>query len=197
MTITYKQALTDAMTTLAKNPKVVFLGYNVGHGSKAGGTLVGVPQDQLIEMPLAENLMMGVAIGMALEGYIPVVYFERFDFITNALDQIVNHLDKIAGLSDVEFKPCCIIRAVVGNTKKPLFTGITHTQDFTEAIRKMVGFPVKELSGVGRACTINSYYESSLVCAASGDSSSLIVEYKDLYDQQLEFGEKLKAPFST
>jgi pyruvate/2-oxoglutarate/acetoin dehydrogenase E1 component len=119
------------MESLAADPLVRFVGYGVRIGGRAQGTLKNVPDSQLIEMPVAENLMVGFAIGLALKGLKPVVFIERFDFILNALDAIVNHLDKIETISRGEFKPAMILRIVVGNKSKPLFTGETHTQDFT------------------------------------------------------------------
>ena len=63
--IEYKSELTRSMDYLAEDPAVRFIGYGVKFG-KAGGTLKNVPESQLVEMPVAENLMCGVAIGMAL-----------------------------------------------------------------------------------------------------------------------------------
>ena len=83
--VKYQDAIKEAMETLAKNDKVIFLGYNTRCGGRCNGSLKNVPDAQIIETPLAENLMMGMAIGLSLEGYIPVVYFERFDFIFNAM----------------------------------------------------------------------------------------------------------------
>ncbi len=177
---TYKSEIIAAMQAIGSDPQSVFIGYNVGFGSKAGGTLTGIPDMQLIEMPLAENLMGGVAIGMAMEGYKPVIFFERFDFILNALDAIVNHLDKAKQISKGEFSPACIIRAVVGNTQKPLYTGVTHVQDFSEAMRHMVSFPVVQLM---RKEDIASSYAEAYSALGEG-RSTLLVEYKDLYDQQ-------------
>jgi hypothetical protein len=176
----YKDAIRLEMEKLAKDPKVVFMGYNVKYGSKANGTLINVPDEQLIETPVAENLMLSSAIGMSMEGFLPVVYFERFNFILNALDSIVNHLDKIEGLSHGEFKPKLIIRAVIGGSKQPFFTGITHTQDFTEALKNLVDFDVVKLP-VG---TIEDYQEIKriFVRALESNKSTLIIEEKDEYE---------------
>ena len=81
--MTYKESLTSAMTALGKDPLACFIGYGVSNG-KAGGTLNRVLPEQLIETPVAENLMVGLAIGMALAGRRPLVYVERFDFVLNA-----------------------------------------------------------------------------------------------------------------
>jgi pyruvate/2-oxoglutarate/acetoin dehydrogenase E1 component len=128
----YKEELTASMESLAADPLVRFVGYGVRIGGRAQGTLKNVSDTQLIEMPVAENLMVGFAIGLALKGLKPVVFIERMDFILNALDAIVNHLDKIETISRGEFKPTMILRIVVSEIRqKPLFTGETHTQDFS------------------------------------------------------------------
>jgi len=170
---TYKESITSAMTELAKDPRVIFLGYGVTIG-KAGGTLANVPESQLLETTVCENLMAGMAIGLSLMGRIPVVYFERFDFMLNAMDAIVNHLDKIETMSQGEFKPKVIFRVVVGNTTKPLFTGETHTQDFSSSIRGMVSFPVWQLEFFD-AHEIGQVYKSAM----ETNRSVMIVEQKD------------------
>jgi pyruvate/2-oxoglutarate/acetoin dehydrogenase E1 component len=121
---------------------------------------------------VAENLMVALAIGMSLEDYLPIVYFERFDFILNALDAIVNHLEKIKDISHNEYDPQVIIRAVVGNKNAPLFTGATHTQDFTEALSKLTSIPVVKLPYDSQK--IMEIYKTSKSC--------IIVEEKDCYD---------------
>jgi 2-oxoisovalerate dehydrogenase E1 component len=172
----YKEALNTAMIDLSADPKVRFVGYGVKIGGRAHGTLKSVPEYQLVETPVAENLMVGLAIGMSLMGLRPVVFIERFDFILNALDAIVNHLDKIGTMSRGGFSPAVILRVVVGNKAKPFFTGATHTQDFTEAINQMVSFSVWKLSAASR---IAADYRHAYHRLATGQSTMLI-EYKDL-----------------
>ncbi len=172
----YKAALTEAMTALALDPQRLFIGYGLTHG-RAAGTLAGVSSAQLLETPVAENLMVGLATGAALRGRKPVVYFERADFVLNAMDAIVNHLDKLAALSRGEFCPGVILRITVGNTTKPLFTGATHTQDVTTALRSMVSFPVFTLHGADQ---IRSTYALAARATENGTPCA-VVEYKDLW----------------
>lgn len=169
----YKDALTGAMDILAADPLIRFVGYGVTVG-KAMGTLKNVPDSQLIEMPVAENLMASFAIGLSLMGLKPVVFFERFDFVLNALDAIVNHLDKINDISYGEFTPTVVLRIVVGNRQKPLFTGKTHTQDFSAALRHLVKFPVHQLV---EAHEIEHHYLRAL--DNFGKESTALIEYKD------------------
>ncbi len=178
----YKELISEEMKKLAKNDKTVFIGYNIKRGSKAYGTLTDV-QDKCIEMPLAENLMTSFAIGMSLEGYKPVVFFERQDFILNALDSIVNHLDKIKEMSKGEFETPIIIRAPVGG-KKPLDPGMQHTQDFSEVLKKIIKFPVYELK------TEEDFANYSKIIQNIKEPT-LFIEYKDLYGKEIEQKEKI------
>lgn len=172
--MTYKEQITAAMSLLANDARARFIGYGLANG-RAGGTLVGVNPHQIVETPVAENLMTGVAIGLSLSGLRPVVYFERCDFILNALDAIVNHLSAARYISRDEFLPAVIIRVVVGNRSKPLFTGRTHTQDFHLALARLVDFPVVRLSPDR---DIPAVYETARQAQERGEST-LILEYKD------------------
>jgi pyruvate/2-oxoglutarate/acetoin dehydrogenase E1 component len=172
----YKDAIIKSMEMLETDERVRFLGYNVKYGSRAYGTLKSIPFTKCIETPLAENLMMGIATGMSLEGFRPVVFFERHDFLLNGLDCIVNHVDKIEQMSFGEFKTPVIIRAIVGG-RKPIDPGIQHTQDYTEAIRKMVSFPIVDLKKVE---DIMPAYELAL----KTERPIMIVERKECYDNE-------------
>ena len=173
--MTYKDALIRQNTNLGSNKRTRFVGYGLKKG-RALGTLLDVPDDQIIEMPVAENLMIGCAIGLSLKGYLPVVFIERMDFLLNGMDAMVNHLDKAKEISHGEFSPAAIIRCVVGNTTKPLYTGATHVQDFSEAVMDMVKFPVFQLKD---AEEVDAFYKLAYINWQKG-RSTMLVEYKDL-----------------
>ncbi len=97
------------------------------------------------------------------------------DFWWAASDAIVNHLDKINQISHGEFNPTMILRIVVGNRNKPLFTGATHTQDYSPSLRAAVSFPVVNLSDAGE---IQMRYK--LAYQTLGGCSTALIEYKDL-----------------
>jgi len=137
--ISYKNAIKQAMTEISKINSV-FIGYNVKNGN-AMGTLSEVPDFKKIETPVAENLMTGLAIGMSFEGYRPVVYFERHDFMLVAADAIVNHINYIERISHGEYKVPVILRGIVADSG-PFYAGPTHSQDFTDAFKAMVSFPI-------------------------------------------------------
>lgn len=171
----YKDALTDAMTELSVDPLTRFIGYGVRCPGRGGGTFKGVPLEQCIETPVAENLMVGLACGLALKGYKPLVYIERCDFLLNALDAIVNHLDSMAEISRGQFNPTVIFRIVVGNRSKPLYTGPTHCRDFSDPLAQMVNFPVCSLGSDVQV--LPRYREAH---KAFGNESTALFEYKDL-----------------
>lgn len=171
----YKDAITAEMDTLAADPRTVFIGYGVKTG-RANGTLKNVAASQLLETPVAENLMCGIATGLAIAGRKPVVFIERFDFALCAADAIINHAAKVGSISRNEFTAGVIYRCVVGNTKKPLFTGATHTQNFTRAFRFM-GLEVLPLK---LAEDVPEAYQCARDYAGAG-RPIMLVEHKDLY----------------
>jgi len=185
----YQEAIAQSMKDLAEDEKTVFLGYNIKFGSNAYETLRDIPKERKIETPVAENLMIGMALGLSVEGYKPVVFFERHDFMLNALDSIINHLDKVSSLSQGEFQTPVIIRATIGS-KYPLKPGIQHTQDFTEAFKKMIKFPI--LTPETPLEVLGAYK-----LAKEMKGPVMIIEKKDLYNkeqifEQIEENEKKK-----
>lgn len=125
-----------AMAWLARREDTVFIGQNIAYPeSKMYQDLIDIPDDKKIEMPVAEDLQMGIANGLALGGLVPICSFPRFDFLILATNQIVNHLDKFKYLYR-ENPPRVIIRTAVGTTK-PLDAGPQHTQDHTQAFSEL------------------------------------------------------------
>jgi len=169
--LTFKKAINEAMTEIGKLNSV-FIGYNVKNGN-AMGTLAGVDDSQKIETPVAENLMTGLAIGMSFEGFKPVVYYERHDFMLVAADAIINHINYIERISHGEFKVPVILRSVVADSG-PFYSGPTHSQDFTEGFRQMVTFPIYVPTTGPEA--IIAYKK-----AMASDRPCMIVEKKSCY----------------
>lgn len=171
--MSYRDALTAAMKNLADDPRVKFYGYGLTTG-RAMGTLPKTARVE--ETPVAENLMVGLATGAALTGVRPIVYIERADFLLCCADAIVNHTDKLELMSRGEFKCGVIFRVTVGNVKKPLFTGETHTQNFAEAFRSMLRMPVIELRDVEQ---IVPAYQDAIEAQKNG-RSTMLYEIKDM-----------------
>ena len=132
-----KEELKKAMEWLAEQPDSIFVGQNIVYPeNQMYRNLIDIPDDKKFEMPVAEEMQMGVSIGLALEGYIPVSIYPRFDFLILATNQIVNHLDKLRYLYRDNDSAKVVIRTAVGGTK-PLDAGPQHTKNHTEAFRLM------------------------------------------------------------
>ncbi len=136
--MSYKKELIKSMNYLGKKKDTIFLGQSVAYpGNSMFNTLIEVPSKKKIELPVFEDVQMGMSIGMALNGFVPITCYPRFDFLICAMNQILNHLDKIRVMSRNEIKPKVIIRTSIG-PKKPLDGGPQHTQNYTNVFKKML-----------------------------------------------------------
>lgn len=176
----YFSELKKSMNFLASKPKVIFLGQAVKYpGTAMTNTLVDIDKKKLIEMPVAEEMQMGISIGMALEGYIPVSFYPRWNFLLLAINQLVNHLDKIPKMSDNEFNPKVIIRTSIGSVR-PLDPQCQHTGDFTNQFKKIC----KNINIVKLNDPKKIFNEYKKVIDKNNKKSSIMVEYGDYYNEK-------------
>ena len=136
--LNYAEELKKAMQYLSEQENTVFLGQSMVYGGIAiANSFSDIPLEKRIEMPVAENLQMGISTGMALEGYVPVSVYPRWNFLILAADQLVNHLDKLQDMTSGQYKPKVIIRVAVGVTK-PVDPQEQHVGDFTEGFKSIL-----------------------------------------------------------
>ncbi len=93
--ITYLEAIREALAEeMRRDPKVFVLGEDVGPYGGAFGVTQGLCDEfgelRVIDTPISESAIIGVAIGAALRGYRPVAEMQFADFISCGFDQIVN-----------------------------------------------------------------------------------------------------------
>lgn len=171
----YRDELIKAMEWLSEKPDTVFTGQAVGmSGHAISGTMEKVPQDKRVELPVFEETQLGMATGMALTGWVPITAYPRFDFFILALNQLVNHLDKIQDMSKGDMKPKVIIRVAVGS-KVPFSAGPQHTQNHTEAMKKML--TEVEVVELMEPEDIFPAFQK----AYNSDKSTLIIEHSEFY----------------
>ena len=92
----YKNELIRAMKWLGEKDDTLFLGQaTLFSGHSISSTLTDIPKDKLIELPVIEEVQMGMCAGISLEGYVPICVYPRFNFMILALNQLVNHIDKM------------------------------------------------------------------------------------------------------
>lgn len=133
----YFDEIKKSMNYLAKGKKTIFLGQAVNvPGTAMHNTLKEINKKKLLEIPVAEEMQMGMSLGLALEGYIPISIYPRWNFLLLATNQLVNHLDKISEISNNKLNPQIIIRTAVGSIR-PLDPQSQHKGDFTEAYKMM------------------------------------------------------------
>ena len=106
------------MLEMERDPSVVLLGEDVG---KEGGVFrvtdglqVKYGAERVIDTPLAESGIVGVAIGMAIKGLRPVAEIQFEGFLPPAMDQIMNHASRIRNRSRGRFTCPLVIRSPWG-----------------------------------------------------------------------------------
>ena len=131
----YFEELKRTMTYLGADRKVLVLGQAVEvPGTSMSNTLSEIDKNHLLEMPVTEELQMGMAIGLALDGWIPITIYPRWNFLLLAMNQLVNHLDKLKEISNGRCMAKVIVRTSVGS-ERPLHPQHQHVGDFTDGFR--------------------------------------------------------------
>ncbi len=176
----YKKELIRSMSFLAKNKKTIFIGQSVNYsGNAIFNTLSHIPKNKKIELPVFEEVQLGLSTGLALNGFIPITCFPRFDFLILAMNQLVNHLDKMRTLSNNSFKPRVIIRTSIGS-KKPLNGGVQHTQDYTKIFKSIL----TEINVVSLKDSKEIFKEFKYALNRNDSKSTLLIENGDYYNSK-------------
>ena len=174
----YKDELIRSMKWLADKDDTIFIGQSVLHsGNAIYNTLKDIDEEKRIEVPVFEEVQMGMSTGMALNGIVPICCFPRFDFMLRCMDSLVNHLDKMQTMTEGTFKPKVIMRTSIGSTN-PLDGGVQHTQDYTMSFKSML----HEVDVVLLEEPDNIFTEFQ--SAYNADRSTLLVEYGDYYNEK-------------
>ena len=168
----YKDAIAGRMKMLAEDPRVRFVGYNTKFGPRMNGTLVGC-EESAIETPVAENLMCGIAIGLALEGFLPVLCFERMDFCLAGADALINH---IGAMKQYGMTLPMVIRVIIG-TNEPLDPGFQHRMEYFDLFRwkSQIATCKVELNNID---ILYNYAKETI-------EPMMLVERKDLYEEDI------------
>jgi pyruvate dehydrogenase E1 component beta subunit/2-oxoisovalerate dehydrogenase E1 component beta subunit len=116
--ITYLEAIRRAQEkALTDDPRVFIYGQDVGSfggAFKATKYLAQQFPGRVIDAPISEDAMIGLAIGAAIEGMKPIIEMQFADFSTCGLNQIVNHAATLFYRTEV---PCpIVVRLPYGGT---------------------------------------------------------------------------------
>jgi 2-oxoisovalerate dehydrogenase E1 component beta subunit len=123
-------SIRDAIdVAMAEDERVLVLGEDVGvRGGvfqATKGLLEKYGEQRVIDSPLAESSIVGVAIGMALEGLHPIAEIQFADFILPAVNQIISEAAKMRYRSYNDYSAPIVIRAPFGGG---VHGGLYHSQ---------------------------------------------------------------------
>ncbi len=178
--LNYFDELTRSMQYLAQDERTIFLGQCVGYpGNALYKTLCDIDPSKRLEMPVIEDCQMGISIGLALKGFVPISIYPRWNFLILATNQLSNHLDKFAEMTDGRVQPKVIVRVCVGSTK-PLHPGPQHCSDHTDAFKALL----KNIDVI-RLEKPSEVFEAYKYALERDDSkSTILVEVADCYGKE-------------
>ncbi|MGO9641258.1 MAG: alpha-ketoacid dehydrogenase subunit beta [Candidatus Acidiferrales bacterium] len=175
-TLTYIDAITEALDQeLARDERVFILGEDIGLSGgvfKATANLLDkYGEDRVLDTPLAEGIIIAASIGCAMMGLRPVPEIQFTDFITPAMDQIVQQAAKLHYRSAGAFSCPITVRICCGGG---VSGGLYHSQENAAWFVHEPGLKVVMPS--------TPYDAKGLLLAAIRDTSPvLFFEHKKLY----------------
>ncbi|PYB67582.1 alpha-ketoacid dehydrogenase subunit beta [Thermoplasma sp. Kam2015] len=173
------QALNSAMDLkMSEDDSVIILGEDVGKDGGVFRVTDGLQAkygtQRVIDTPLSELGIVGMAIGMAVNGLKPIPEIQFQDFIYTAMDQIINQMAKIRYRSGGDYTVPLVLRTPVGGGIKG---GLYHSQSGEAYFAHTAGLTVVSPS--------NPYDAKGLLISAIESPDPVIfLEPKRLYRAQ-------------
>jgi pyruvate dehydrogenase E1 component beta subunit len=176
-TLTYREALREAHAQLLEvDDRVIVMGEGVDDASGVFGSTLGLVdrfgRRRVVDIPIAENGLTGVAVGAAAAGLRPIFVHMRMDFLPMCMDQIVNHAAKWCYMTGGRVNIPLVIRSVIG---RGWGSAAQHSQALHALFTHIPGLKVVMPS--------TPYDAKGLLAAASRDGNPVIfVEHRWVYD---------------
>lgn len=175
-TITYLEAINEALDeALAHDQKVFLLGEDIGIYGGGFGVTKGLQKKygkkRVRDTPISESAIVGAAVGAAMTGMRPIVELQFSDFITVAMDQLVNQAAKIHYMYSGKASVPLVMRTAGGSG-----TGAAaqHSQSLENWMAHIPGLKVIQPS--------TAYDAKGLLLAAIQDNNPVMFyEHKLLY----------------
>lgn len=175
-TLTLLGAVRDAlMTEMALDPRVVLMGEDVGFSGGVFRATEGLQkefgEERVMDTPLAESGILGLAAGMAVNGLRPVPEIQFLDFLYPGFDELINEIAKIRYRSGGGFTCPLVMRSPYGGGIRG---GHYHSQS-TEAF-------FTHTPGLKVVIPSNPYDTKGLLIASIRDEDPVVfLEPKRLY----------------
>jgi 2-oxoisovalerate dehydrogenase E1 component beta subunit len=183
-------AIHDALhERMAADERVVVLGEDVatrgGVFRVTQGFLDEFGEQRVIDTPIAEGAIVGVAVGMALHGLLPVAEIEFADFIHPAYDQMVSEVARMRYRTNGDFGLPMVVRAPYGG-------GVHGALYHSQSIEATYG----HIPGIKVVVPATPYDASGMLRAAIDDPDPvLFLEHKRTY--RLIKGDVPDEPFTV
>ncbi len=163
------------MEEMEKDPAVMILGEDVG---KEGGVFrvtdglqAKFGLERAVDTPLAESGIVGVALGLAINGFKPVAELQFMGFLPPALDQILNHISRIRNRSRGRYTCPMVIRMPYGG-------GIHAPEHHSESMESILA----HIPGIKVVIPSTPYDAKGLIVAAIRDPDPILfLEPKRVY----------------
>jgi pyruvate dehydrogenase E1 component beta subunit len=169
---------------MREDERVIVLGEDVAEGGPylaTAGLAEEFSRDRVLNTPISEGTVCGVAIGAAQSGLRPVVEIMFIDFITLALDQLVNQAAKAHYMSGGQLSVPLVLRTQGGAGQR---SGAQHSQSLEAWLAHVPGLKV-----VMPSCAADG---AGLLRSAIADPNPVVlVEHKSLYFRRETVAEDL------
>jgi acetoin:2,6-dichlorophenolindophenol oxidoreductase subunit beta len=172
---TYVKAVGQALArAMREDERVIMLGEDVAQGGPylaTAGLAEEFGRERVLNTPISEGAVCGVAVGAAQSGLRPVVEIMFIDFITLALDQLVNQAAKAHFMSGGQLSVPLVVRTQGGAGQR---SGAQHSQSLEAWLTHVPGLKV-----VMPSCAADA---AGLLSSAIRDPNPVVfVENKTLY----------------
>lgn len=159
---------------MLRDPAVYLFGEDVALGGPFGvtkGLADEFGANRVVNTPISEGTVLGVAIGAAVAGLRPIVEIMFIDFITLALDQLVNHAAKLHYMSGGQLRVPLTVRVQCGISGS---MGAHHSQSLEAWLAHVPGLKVIMPSNPADA-------KGLLKAAVRDDNPVVYIEHRGLY----------------
>lgn len=175
--ITYAAAIWEATDICLKRDKsVILIGEGVPDPKGIFGTTIGLQKkygkERVFDMPVSENGLTGICIGLALSGIKPIMTHQRVDFSLLSCDQIINNAAKWYYMFGGKISVPIVIRMIIG---RGWGQGAQHSQSLQATFAHIPGLKV-----VMPAAPYD--VKGMLIAAVEDKNPVIVIEHRWLYN---------------
>ncbi|MFS0645433.1 alpha-ketoacid dehydrogenase subunit beta [Siminovitchia sp. 179-K 8D1 HS] len=166
--LTLVQAVTDGLRTMMRErDEMIIMGEDIGVNGgvfrATDGLMEEFGEQRVIDTPISESGIVGTAIGMAVNGLLPVVEMQFLGFIYPAFEQIMTHATRIRMRTNGHFTVPLVIRAPYG-------AGIRAPEIHSDSVEALFS----HMPGIKVVCPATPYDAKGLLIASIEDPDPVL-----------------------